>query len=989
MRSACGGAPGNWGGLCYWRGRGHSLTKMQTFAIKVDWNADGPLWYTSLNGNCGLYSSQGLRRLPRNMGKKKKTGYEMHVISNTHWDREWRWPFQKTRMQLVDVMDSLLRILDEHPEYACYHLDSQTVMLEDYLAVRPERRAEVESLVRQRRIWIGPWYTAPDMNVISGESIVRNLLLGHRDAQAFGGVMKVGYTPFSFGHVAQLPQIYAGFGIDNCLFYRGAGRDRAKAEFWWEAPDGTRALTSQFSKRGRYNFYFHVYRPAVDDRSPDTVELRWDEIGLPVRCSDPDYQYEPVYATDHPTRFLRDRIAPGIRALREEDKDEFTTRYFLLMQGCDTTSPNPDEPAIIAEADDSLENDTVLHSSLPEYMDKLRGAVGDLPVLTGEMRVHSKGPGCSMVMADAISARIYLKQENARTQTALEKWAEPVSVAAWCAGHDYPEPYLDMAWRFLLQNQSHDSIAGCGVDEVHEEMMHRFGQARQIADEITRRAISSLAARIDTRDLEPGGSFISVWNSLPYARSEIVTATVDFPAADAPDSFDLLDKKGNRVALQVEGSAPVTASVQLRADWPQVSKVRRFTVRMAAENLPALGYATYKVAPNGRVKRNHGAHMVGGHTMENEFLIVHVNDNGTFDLTLKETGKMYARLNALEDSGECGTPWQRETPERDRVHTTAGCPAAISVEEDGPLLTTVRIDQSPELPVMSDRLRRSDETRPVPVTTRLTLRRGCPWVEVRMTVDNTVRNHRMRVLYPTYLKTDTSCADRPFDVIERSVALPDSSEWAEPVRGTHPLNSWVDLSDGKQGLALIVDGLPEYAVFDDDSRTLALTLLRGMDQVNADYAFPPPVREGLQCLGRAEARFAVYPHAGSWQDAELPCHAARFTTPPRVMQSGTPTAFSQRERDLPRRLSFFELTPSSLVFSGIKRAEDRDTVLVRFYNPGDKAVNGTLECHWPVRDAYAATLGEERGKKLNVKGKHTVEFKVQKKRVFTVEIELK
>ncbi|MBP8130429.1 MAG: alpha-mannosidase, partial [Candidatus Hydrogenedentes bacterium] len=127
------------------------------------------------------------------------TPREMHVISNTHWDREWLFDFQETRMLLAEMFDKLLDILDARPDYKAFLMDGQVIPVEDYLEVRPENRERLVGHVRAGRLQIGPWYTDPECFCVGGESLVRNLLYGHRVANALGGVMKVGYTPFSYG----------------------------------------------------------------------------------------------------------------------------------------------------------------------------------------------------------------------------------------------------------------------------------------------------------------------------------------------------------------------------------------------------------------------------------------------------------------------------------------------------------------------------------------------------------------------------------------------------------------------------------------------------------------------------------------------------------------------------------------------------------------------------------------------------------------------
>ncbi|HOH42274.1 MAG TPA: alpha-mannosidase, partial [Candidatus Hydrogenedentes bacterium] len=132
--------------------------------------------------------------------------YVIHVISNTHWDREWLNNFQETRMMLVEFFDLLLEVMEGDDSYTSYVLDSQTVPLEDYLEFRPENRERLAALIEAERLLVGPWYTCPEGFEVNGESLVRNLLMGHRVASGFGHVMKVGHTPFSYGQNSQMPQ---------------------------------------------------------------------------------------------------------------------------------------------------------------------------------------------------------------------------------------------------------------------------------------------------------------------------------------------------------------------------------------------------------------------------------------------------------------------------------------------------------------------------------------------------------------------------------------------------------------------------------------------------------------------------------------------------------------------------------------------------------------------------------------------------------------
>ena len=133
----------------------------------------------------------------------KKKPYEIHVISNTHWDREWVYPSEETRLLLVEFMDHLLDLLDKQPDYHSFLMDSQVGCVDDYVELRPEHRARIEKHVKSGRLVIGPWYTLPEEYIVNGESLVRNLVVGHRVSKSFGKVSKIGYTPFSYGQTSQ------------------------------------------------------------------------------------------------------------------------------------------------------------------------------------------------------------------------------------------------------------------------------------------------------------------------------------------------------------------------------------------------------------------------------------------------------------------------------------------------------------------------------------------------------------------------------------------------------------------------------------------------------------------------------------------------------------------------------------------------------------------------------------------------------------------
>ena len=196
----------------------------------------------------------------------------VHVVSHTHWDREWYHPAERFRQRLVELIDDLL---DDPPkDGSSFLLDGQTVVLEDYLAVRPERAAELASALRERQLEAGPWFVLADELIPGGEALVRNLLTGRHTLRGLrADAPPVLYCPDSFGHPAALPELARGFDKAVVILWRGLGGGRAPAgdTLWWSAPSGARSLLYHLSRSG------YELGPNLPP-DPDAARERWTRI---------------------------------------------------------------------------------------------------------------------------------------------------------------------------------------------------------------------------------------------------------------------------------------------------------------------------------------------------------------------------------------------------------------------------------------------------------------------------------------------------------------------------------------------------------------------------------------------------------------------------------------------------------------------------------------------------------------------------------------
>jgi len=918
------------------------------------------------------------------MNQKK---YQFHVISNTHWDREWRYPFQRNRQQLVAMMDQLLKILAEEPEYSAFHLDSQAVVLHDYLEIRPQNRPLLEKYITEKRIFAGPWYILPEEFQVGGENLIRNLLLGHRTATEFGHVMKVGYSPFSWGQISQLPQIYREFGIEVVMFYRGINSlDSPKAEFIWEGADGTRVLASRFSTMPRYNFYFYIYRPVVHNAQVSDLAYKWERGGLPLHFCDADLLGEDYHIVEPQDTYYPENLQPAAEALIREQIDDFTTPHIFWAEGHDSSGPNRKTVRIIRDLNELLKQGRVLHSDLEQYA---AGLLKDtdpskLKVVTGERRSTQYDRRSGNLYGYTTSARMDIKISNFISEKWLQYYAEPWNVIAGLLGLDINDQYLEIAWQLLIQNSAHDSIGGCSIDAVHQDMFSRYQQVREIAQGLLCRAVAHLASLINLSQATPESLHCVILNPLPYKRDAICEAYLDVP--EEMDQGGIALRDGNLdVPLQICDQQVVQPVVEQLIDRPLYIAMRRYHCFFDLREIPALGIKTLQLQPSPHIQQNPepiGTIIENLPVLENTYLRVSIRKNGTLDILDKDSGQVFHNLAYFLSEGESGHAWIH-TPVAP-VLTTQSAEPRISLTIKGPLLAVVTIEHQFEVPVGLDAEKKTRIGKvSLPIRLEVILTRTARRVEFRITLNNCAESHRLRIMFPTGIRAAYSWAEGQFDVVRRSTARPVTDDWVEQPMYDFPLHHFVDLSNEKSGAAVIVAGLKEYEIL-PDCETIALTLLRGFE-----YRIQPSSlqdfshEKGSQCLGQHTFRLAFYPHTGNWREGNVFREAQDFNYECRLFQMGRATG------SLDSTTSFFSIEPTDLILSAIKKPEQfaSGTLVLRLFNPTDQPCQGIIRTLFNLKSVTQLTLEELALTNLPLYDRHTLHLQVAPKKILTLRLE--
>lgn len=851
---------------------------------------------------------------------------ELVIVPHTHWDREWYLPFQQFRLQLVGLLDELLDRMEGDPRQR-FTLDGQAVAVDDYLEVRPEQRKRLTALVRAGRLAVGPWQILLDEFLCSGENIVRNLERGLHRAAGLGeaGTMRVGYLPDMFGHCAQMPQILRGAGLAHACVWRGVPARVDAHAFAWVAPDGT-AVRTEYLAGGGYGSAAGLF----DD--PDRVAERAADVAAKLRPWRPDGSpMLAMYGSDH--------TAPAA------DLADLLERHNAAVDKSEAGTGNGGGVRLRL-------------ATLAEYFAAQPTTTEGLRPVHGELRSHAR----ANILPGVFSARIGLKQAMARAERTVERYAEPLA-ALWFDGD--ARRFLDMAWQRLIEVSCHDSVTGCGCDETAQQVAARMAEAEQLGRAVRDMTARGLAAAV------PHTAHL-VLNPTPEPRTGLVELDV---AGEGP--VRLRDAEGRTLPTQRLAAGPTLLAddtvpaerlplvlarvhgselygreitgwradharrllhftVDRRGERPfDVADVRRalagaegeWRVRIEAEPrqtvaalvpVPALGRTAVRAEPGRAAGPEHAVRATGrgGPCLANGLLTVRVAEDGTVSAQGAD-GAALTGAGRIVDGGDLGDTYNYAPPAHEEP---VDRPAEVHIRQaaEGPLIGAWEVERRCVWPVAGDFTgdARSARTVEVPVTTRVELRAGEPFVRLTVSFDNRADDHRVRLHVPLPRRARVSCAEGQFAVVERGVRA-EGGFGEEPVP-TFPASAFVAAG----GAAVLLEHPTEYELVDGGAE-LALTLLRATGRMSrnrhvwrdepagGEFATPQ-----AQCHGRRTVSFGLLPHAGPWHGAGVHRAAELFRHPLLALPGTAPVGAR-----LPGAAEGLRLTGDGVVLSAVRERE--------------------------------------------------------------------
>lgn len=693
---------------------------------------------------------------------------DIKILMHTHWDREWYFTKAETQVLLRNHMFEVIEFLEKN-EDIIYVLDGQSVMLDDFIEFAPKWRERTENLVKKGALRVGPWYTQTDLLLVHGESIIRNLYYGMKKAMEYGDVMKVGYAPDTFGHSAQMPQIYSQFGIDSTFFWRGYSELKAeKSDFLWKGIDGSVIFGVNLATGYQGAKYLESDR--------DELKARMDKIMK-----------------------VLDKYSAGDSR--------------LIMNGHDQMPIQKNIHSIMENIKEFYKGDKVSVSDFESYVESLKGLV--LESVEGELN-HSKH---ARIHKTITSTRMDIKLLNTELEYKIYNVLEPLALLGKELNIDYPHEIFEKCLKELFGAHAHDSIGGCNSDLVNRDIKQRLTQVKEILDtqiELYMRLIS-LASTSENRNI------VTLYNYLPYKRinekieMEFITRTSDFKIlnGDREIEYLLLDQ-------EIVDAGLIDRQVAARLLDIKVFKSKVSFVIDEIEGL-STKYLSYEDGDNYSLRDEKKLDT----SIENSLYKIYV-ENNRLNLLIKEENRVIENVFYIESSGDAGDSYDYSPPHKDLIIDSKD----VKIDECEVLKSetqsVLKYNLTYELP--KNQNSRDEKILDGKATFKVTISIVDKDV-VNLSIDHTnyLEDTRFRAVLNTEILTDKVESDSHLCVVEKPVyfekelSIWESDRWAEKPVSIETFNSYVSLKDDIREAAMFSYGLKEYEVVDSK---IFITLFR-------------------------------------------------------------------------------------------------------------------------------------------------------------------
>ena len=758
----------------------------------------------------------------------------IHMIGNAHIDPVWLWQWPEGYQEVRATFQSAVDRMDEYPDFV-FTCDS-VVFFEWVEESDPQLFEQIRRRVADGRFQIvGGWWVEPDCNLPSGESLVRQALYGQRYLrEKFGVVATTGANVDSFGHNASIPQILRRSGADSYVFLRPAPSELALESplFWWESPDGSRVLAYRIPNE---------YLAPKDD--------------------------------------LAEHLEKALELLPQRG-NEYAIFYGVGNHGGGPTKANLEQISRLSGANGVPPLEL---SSLRRFFDGALERGGELPTHAGELQHH--GRGC-------YTSHSGIKQWNRRAENVLERAEKWSAIAAVLGLQPYPLAQLTRAWKLLLFNQFHDTLAGTSIEPAYEDARDQIGHAVSLASNAFNAAVQTIARQVD---IEPEEEMrpVVVFNSHPWPLRADVEVEYTWLRAEGAC---VVDDRGESVPMQTTRPLTTMSSLRGRLVFPV--------------DVPPLGYRTYRVR-RGSVP---GEPLAATETrLENRYLELELDHRSgrIARLVVKGAGVDLAAPPAkhavvVDDRSDT---WGHGVQAYDEEVGEFDC-VAVKLLETGPVRAILRVESR----YGSSSLRED-----------YVLSAEADYIDVRVALDWREPLKLLKLRYPTSVEAEEATFETPYGHLQR------------PAGGDEePGQSWVDVSASGRGLSVINNAKYGYDVRGGD---IGISVVRSPVWAWHD---PRELEEGgdfdYQDQGRQTFLVRLLPHAGDWREADVVRRAAELNQPPFALIE------TYHDGPLAPQAAYASDGGGSVVVTVVKGAEDGGgTLVVRAFESAGRPARARIE----------------------------------------------
>ena len=848
---------------------------------------------------------------------------KVHVVSHTHWDREWYQPAVRFRQRLVALVDELIDSPPLSHAGASFLLDGQTALVEDYLSVRRERAAELSMLLKSGVLEAGPWFVLADELIPGGEALVRNLFAGRRTLRLLRVPAQspcVLYCPDSFGHPAALPTLARGFGLGMVIVSRGFGGARwPRADTCtWISPDGERVLLYHLSRSGY-------------------------ELGANL----------PVDAGAARARWA---------SIREDLFSRNTTGLALLLNGADHHARQRSHDEAIAALVVAAEPDEIRPSSLAAFtseVERRAAETKETPEVRGELR---DSYGFTWTLSGTLATRAHQKRRNAQLERLLVRDVEPwVALAARATGRGAARRQLvEAAWRSLLLCHPHDTLCGCSTDEVARAMDARLDEAESQGAGIRMDALHDLMGHdedVARERRDEWNPMVVVRNRSPRPRGGVALLKLTTFVSDVlvgPGSaatVKVVSPSARRTpavadfaAIQVLSRGEEHERTESPRHYPDDDLVMAYEVAAWIPEVPAYGIRCFTHTQRNRAAAIPNPASAEGGALTNGLISVRVHDDGRTEFTDVRNGRFAPDLLQWESRVDLGDSYT---------------PSIRGVKFTAKFVGTRVVHRGPVRAAFETQWEFREKKERVTSIVRLIVDADVPWLRIHVIGTNAANDHRLRLRVTTDATRASVVADAMFGPVERrAIAASADDRRMETPPTTAPLHRYVSLFAATRGATVFSDGPAEYEA--DDDGGIAVTLVRSIGELSrADIperpghaGWPTPVPEA-QCHGAFGAELAVMLHGA--RSTSTVDEIERAADDILVPLTGATLRSALRN---PGAIQGIGLDGEGLAFSCAKESEDGQWLVLRCVNLLDEARTGTWRLGAPIREAHIARLDE-------------------------------